>query len=155
MSQLFLDLDGVLADFDTAYARISGYRPQRGVDGRDVDWELVGQQDAFYASLPPMPDYRLLWDHAAPYSPIIITGVPWSIRTVDAEKRAWVRRHLGPQVQVITCPSKDKSRYMERGDLLVDDWEKYRHLWVGRGGRWITHTSAANTIRQLREMGYP
>jgi hypothetical protein len=39
------------------------------------------------------------------------------------------------------------------GDILIDDWTKYQHLWLAAGGRWITHTSAENSVQQLLAMG--
>jgi len=43
--------------------------------------------------------------------------------------------------------------HAEPGDILVDDWEKYRHLWIARGGRWVTHRSAEESVRELRALG--
>jgi hypothetical protein len=45
------------------------------------------------------------------------------------------------------------SLHMQAGDILVDDWEKYRDLWIARGGRWVTHVTAEQTISQLRSLG--
>lgn len=51
---------------------------------------------------------------------------------------------------MIGCASKDKSLHIRKpGDILIDDWEKYRHLWEGRGGRWITHTGFSRSLAQL------
>jgi hypothetical protein len=42
---------------------------------------------------------------------------------------------------------------MHPGDILVDDYLKYRHLWEEAGGVFVHHTSARHTIRQLAELG--
>jgi hypothetical protein len=34
------------------------------------------------------------------------------------------------------------------GDVLLDDWEKYRTSRIDAGGRWITHVSAVETDRR-------
>jgi uncharacterized protein YfaT (DUF1175 family) len=41
---------------------------------------------------------------------------------------------------------------MKPGDILIDDFDKYRHLWIEAGGIFIHHTSAAASIRALREL---
>lgn len=57
-------------------------------------------------------------------------------------------------VQVVCCQSREKYLYCKTGDILIDDWEKYKAKWIGAGGNWITHTSAANSIAALKELGY-
>lgn len=149
--QLFVDMDGVLADFDSGYEREFGVRPSKGTD--NVDWKRVAQRRDFYRDLPPMPDFLELWEGVAPYQPIILTGVPASVREASDNKRAWVDRHIGSFQRVIGCPSRDKCLHMTSpGDILIDDWDKYRDLWIARGGRWITHTSAIKSLTELREM---
>lgn len=150
---LFVDMDGVLADFDTGYEQRFGVRSCKEAD--NVDWALVRRTPGFYRDLPPMPDFNELWNGIVRYRPIILTGVPHSVEEAADNKRAWVDRVIGKDQPMIACASKDKSLHMRaRGDVLIDDWEKYRHVWIGRGGRWITHTSANNTLLALRRLTF-
>jgi hypothetical protein len=66
--------------------------------------------------------------------------------------RAWVKKHLGPTVEVICCSSKDKSKHCKPGDVLIDDWEKYKDLWLSKGGRWVTYVDANTTIREIQKL---
>jgi hypothetical protein len=154
---LFVDLDGVLADFNAAYLAVAGEQADWTLEwgpARAANWEPINRTKMFYANLPLMPDALELWGYVARHEPIILTGIPSAgYGGVDMQKRAWVATHLGEGVGVITCPSKDKSLYCTPGDILIDDWGKYRHLWVGKGGVWITHRSAAETIQELQRMG--
>lgn len=148
---LFIDLDGVLADLDTAYAAIAGTPPDKKLD--NLDWRAVVAVPHFYANLPPMPDMETLWDYVSTWPDVVIlTGVPTSVPTAAADKRAWVTRHLGAHVPMIACKSREKSLHAKAGDILVDDWDKYRRLWLKVGGIWITHTSAATSIAALKEL---
>jgi hypothetical protein len=148
--RLFIDLDGVLADFDTGYEQCFGTRPSITTDS--VDWRLVRDRPHFYRDLPPMPDFQELWEGVQHLRPTILTGVPHSIAEAKANKREWVDLHLGTHVPMIGCRSVDKSLHMKApGDVLIDDWTKYRHLWIERGGHWITHTSADESLRLLQE----
>ena len=51
--QVFVDLDGVLADFDAHYEKNFGVRPDKAAD--NVDWSKVASVDRFYATMPLMP----------------------------------------------------------------------------------------------------
>lgn len=148
---LFVDLDGTLADFDAHYEALFGLRPCKIAD--NVDWKAVRGVKDFYLGMPPLPDMRQLWDYVAPHKPIILTGVPKSVEEAPGNKVGWVRKHLGPDVEVRCCPSKEKSLHCKPGDILIDDWEKHKHLWLAAGGVWITHVSAERTIDDLRNMG--
>ena len=149
---LFVDLDGVVCDFDSGYEAMFGVRPDKVAD--NVDWEAVRRTPNFYLNLPPMPDMFDLWDYIEPYKPIILTGIPSSVPEAADNKTAWVRRVLGPSVQVRACLSKEKCLHCNPGDVLIDDWVRYRHLWELAGGRWITHVSAKQTIIELNKIDH-
>lgn len=152
--RLYLDLDGVLADFDKAYADLFGVKPDRSKPDAPLMWEKMDSHGAFYLDMDPMPDFLELWEYCEPYRPIIITGLPDSVKNAEQHKRTRVRRHFGIGVPVITCPSRDKARACRAGDILVDDTPKYQHLWEDKGGFWITHKSAKLSIAELRRLGF-
>ena len=148
--QIFVDMDGVLADFDAHYEAVFGVRPDKITD--NVDWSAVRVVQDFYLNIPPMADLTALWAVLGKHRPIILTGVPRSVAEASDNKRAWARKHLGPGVEVRCCRSREKYQHANPGDLLIDDWEKYKHLWVGAGGVWITHWSAEATIQELAHL---
>jgi hypothetical protein len=84
----------------------------------------------------------------------VLTGVPDSVEEAPENKRAWVRKHLCSSVEVRCCRSREKCLHAASGDILIDDWEKYRDLWLSKGGQWITHKSAAETIAALTAIGF-
>lgn len=151
---LYLDLDGVLADFDAHHEAVLGRRPDKIKD--DVDWDEVRRVRNFYESIPPMADMEELWRAVEHLRPVVLTGVPLPEKVPEAadNKRSWVRKHLGPHVRVICCLAREKCAYAQdfpgQPNVLVDDWEKHKGKWVAAGGVWITHTSARTTIRQLK-----
>ena len=150
MTRLFLDMDGVLADFGTGYGNKFGSKADKTAD--NVDWNLVRSTPNFYRDLPPMPDLAELWAYAKLLKPIVLTGVPISVDEAVSNKRAWVDKHLGTDVPMIGCLSKEKYLHGQPGDVLVDDWEKHQQAWLTMGGVWITHTSAASTIERLNTL---
>jgi hypothetical protein len=156
MKQLFLDCDGVLADFDTYAETIFGLPPRAAEEtlGAERFWVNLESHDGFYCKLPLMPDARELYEAVRHYEPIILTGLPlggWA----EPQKRIWAAEHF-PGVKMICCPSKDKRLHMKPGDVLVDDWPKYRPLWEEFGGTFILHKNAASSIPQVHTaMGTP
>lgn len=149
--QVFIDLDGVLADFDSRYEAVFGERNNHDAPEPPDFWSRLGAHadGHFYAELVLMPDARELWAGVSAMNPIVLTGIPRSLPHAEPDKRAWVARHFGADVQVICCASKDKCRYGRPGDVLIDDWSKYRHLWEEMGGLFILHTSAASSLDAL------
>ena len=148
--QLFVDMDGVLADFDAHYETTFGVRPSTK---EDIDWKRVAECREFHLHIPPMADLQRLWDHIERHNPIVLTGAPLSPAEVRVNKRVWVDRHLGEHVEVRCCRASEKSLHASAGDVLIDDWEKYRDLWIAKGGVWVTHRCAEETIEILLELG--
>ncbi len=148
--QIYVDMDGVLVDFDAHYKKLFGYVPVRP---GGTDWKLVRSVGDFYLTLPQMPDLDQLWDRVYPHSPIILTGVPSQINAADNDKRTWALKHLTPDTEMICCLAKDKALHCKPGDILIDDYERHKQKWLDAGGIWITHTSALDTCRQLDAIG--
>ncbi len=150
LDTLYLDLDGVLADFDRGVKAVTGRWPHEQ-DARSM-WPAAAKHDDFFGSLEMMEDGPDLWAFCAALDPVILTGLPRG-QWAEPQKRRWVATHLGDEIEVITCMSKDKPRWSDTGNILVDDRERYRTPWEERGGTFIHHTSAAETIAALKQLG--
>ncbi len=175
---IFVDLDGVLADFDRAVEEITGLPPSQQTP-RAMWPRLAGAPD-FYATIPWMPDGLELWERVEPLDPVVLTGLPrgnWA----KPQKLEWCRRELGPEVPVIACMSREKTEKawewleahrggargaggahspgghspgMERTvPVLIDDRASTREPWEAAGGVFIHHTSAEQSVRALEELG--
>ncbi len=153
MPQLYLDLDGVLADFDAGAERILGMHPGDYQDlyGPGRFWKSLSGAPEFYARLPLMADAMDLYTAVSHLRPIILTGLPIG-KWAEPQKRAWVQEHF-PGVEVITTLARHKSRYCKPGDVLVDDRVKYSDLWEAAGGVFIHHRDANSSIAELRSRG--
>jgi hypothetical protein len=148
---LFLDLDGVLADFDHGVATITGKRPEDLP--RKTMWAALARAPAFFDTLEFMHDAEVLWRFCAPHRPTILTGLPIGAWAPE-QKRRWVARMLGAHVPVITCMSRDKPRWSAPGHVLVDDREEAAAGWEAKGGTFIHHVSAERSIAALRALGF-
>lgn len=155
--RLFLDLDGVLADFDRGVVQATGRTPDEL--GNRLMWPLLAKTPGFYDHLPWTADGRDLWDFARPFSPVIVTGVPLG-KWAEPQKRSWCARELGADVEVICCLSREKGRHAaallgpDETMVLVDDRLKVQPGWEEAGGRFVLHTSSADSIAALKELGF-
>lgn len=141
--QLFLDLDGVFADFDSLVKANWGWDrdPMRDTIPNDVFWNtLRTYKGRLFQDLKPMPYAKDLWEALSHYKPVILTGVARSILGCVEDKLAWVAKYVDPDVPVICATSRNKWKYAKPGDVLLDDSPKYEELWTKAGGVWITHT---------------
>jgi len=154
MPQVFLDCDGVLADFDKGAEAVLGLPPgeyeRRFGAGRF--WAALARAPGFFEHLELMPDALELYEAVRHLDPVILTGLPrgaWA----EPQKRRWAERHF-PGVPVITTMAALKHEYRHPGDVLVDDRDKYRKLWEANGGVFVHHASAASSIAELRAGGF-
>jgi len=76
--QLYLDCDGVLADFDAGATAILGMKPRAFEQRRGLGrfWQKLASAPDFYFSLPLLPDAMQLYDAVKHLDPIILTGLP-------------------------------------------------------------------------------
>ena len=54
---------------------------------------------------------------------------------------------------MILTPAKFKQKYAGENKILIDDMERNIQQWRDKGGIGILHTSAVDTIKQLKELG--
>lgn len=150
--RIYLDLDGVLADFDAEAEKLFGMNPRKYEEhhGTGKFWSMLDSQPNFYRNLPLMHDAKELVEGVTKYAvPTVLTGAPSSnFDVVSQHKREWVAEQF-PDLDVIVCFSRHKSRYCGTGDILIDDWNKYMHLWQLAGGTFILHTSAKKSLEEL------
>lgn len=153
---LFLDMDGVLADFDAganaALGTDNSYKWE-WIHGTKAFWQKLFENPNFFGDLPPMSDALHLFGNVRHLRPVVLTALPKSgADEVDAQKRAWIAKYLGPDVPVITCLTHEKPGYCQAGDILVDDRAVNQEAWNEAGGRYVHHVSAVDTLAQLRKL---
>jgi len=155
--RIYLDLDGVMADFDTHFVEYFGVDPQSLDD--DVMWKMINGYHDFYANLPLMKDamelFNYLWWSTKFEDVAILTACPKSnYKNAAIQKRAWVRNHLLEDITIIPMMGGvNKALFMhEPGDILIDDMAKNCKAWEELGGVAIVHKNAADTLAKLKEI---
>jgi 5'-nucleotidase len=153
----FVDLDGVIADFDKRVSQINGGVPTSTIP-RGKLWASIqkfnDEVEPFFGSLDMMPDARILWDYVTKnfVNVAILSACGYTPRDGAAQKKAWVAKHLGRDVVVkVVTGSGDKAAFATRTSILIDDREKSIIPWVNAGGIGILHRNATQTIHMLED----
>jgi len=156
--RIFVDLDGVVADLDKHVKSITGktfteLRAQGSGFTEFVEAERA-QGHSVFDQLDPMPDAHVLWNYIEKYNPDILTATGYPEETAAAEKIRWVYDNLDGFDNIYTTTSgAQKHRYAAPNHILIDDRNKSINPWREAGGIGILHTSATDTIAQLKKLG--
>lgn len=136
MKTIYLDMDGVVADFDAIVVPIIGYR-NPGQRYPDSDWAKLKHYSRLYQSLPVCngaQDFVLAVSELAKhhkYNLRFLTAVPQDNDFPYAfqDKISWVNRHFG-NIPVFFGPySTDKKYHARSGDILIDDRDSNIEEW--------------------------
>jgi len=155
--QIYCDMDGVLADFE------QGIIDMIGGKFSDARWDEL--PDDFFLQLEPMPDAIKLWGFIGKYDPFILTATPRSSRGPIAARAAedkirFMKRWFGVgrdkmyPVQRVNKANFAMDGRDSRPNLLIDDHIKNIQAFRKANGIGVHHTSASDTIKQLKEIGY-
>jgi 5'(3')-deoxyribonucleotidase len=160
MTTLYLDMDGVVADFDEYAFRTLGLPPSEGVYAQEV-WIKLAANPRIYRDLVKTPyaddlvayckEYTVLKGYDLKFLSAVPKGndVPWSFY----DKVKWAELNF-PNIPVFFGPfSKDKWQRCEPGDILIDDRLSNVTEWMGRGGRAILHRDYETTLSKLKAFG--
>ena len=153
---LYLDMDGVVADWITGSGNILGYRLTHPNDMYPAeDWAKLKFHKHLFWELPKVDlsddlvalarrfrdelDYELLFLTAIPHN----NDMPWAFH----DKIKWAEQYW-PDIPVHFGPySREKNHHCKPGDILVDDREDNCQAWTQAGGRSIL----VNPSTDLRE----
>jgi len=153
--EIYSDMDGVLTDFDAQFMKASdGILPSEYQKnfGKDGFWKLIDERGVgYWVGMPWMPDGKTYWDYIKKYTPILLSS-PSRSQTSRLGKRLWVKNNI-PGTKLILAQAKDKQNYAQKNRILIDDRPSNIDQWRASGGVGILHTSASDTIRQLKDLG--
>lgn len=164
IEKVYCDLDGVLVDFvKFAQSLVPEFKDEGAPDfNKKAEgwlWGRVGKRAKagleFWGKMDPLPDAMELWEYLQGLDvPVEILSATGVVGNPVAEKEKWVDDHLGDDVVVhLTKKAAEKAEFAAPNAVLIDDKLKAINPWKEKGGIGILHTSAEDTIRQLKELG--
>ena len=154
--QIYCDMDGVIADFEARFDHFFGMSPSEyeAKNGRRAFWNQIDNNIGvkFWVGIPWMPDGHQLWDYIKKYNPILLSS-PSTSESSRIGKHLWAKKYM-PGTKLILAYPDQKANYAGEGKILIDDrLEPNIQMWRSKGGIGIHHTSASDTISQLKELG--
>ena len=160
---IYLDMDGVIADFDQRFLDLSGMAPDEYKDkyGMNQFWDFIDEENKirFWAGIPVMSGAKKLIDYVSQYDYEILTA-PSIKKQSRLGKMIWLRKihpDLFPNTPKVNFkPAKEKHQVkttLTKTDILIDDKASTVDTWNSSGGTGILYTSADNVIQQLKNLG--
>ena len=158
MNTLYLDMDGVVADFNEYAYRVHGFLPE--VEYADNEWNQIAQNQRLYRDLKKTPyadelvEYCRQFGKVNSYAVFFLTAVPKSNRLHWSfyDKVEWARTYF-PDIPVHFGPfSKDKHVHCKADDILIDDRMSNIIDWRNANGIGILHETCDKTIDELRKI---
>ena len=160
--KIYLDMDGVIADFDKRFKDISGMDPREFEDkyGTKEFWNLIDEENKvkFWVGIPEMPGAKALVDYVKKYNFELLTS-PSAKKQSYLGKLLWIRNHkdlFGGKPRVNFKRAKEKHEVksdLQTTDILIDDREDTISRWNEAGGTGIHYKSASQVINDLKKLG--
>lgn len=157
---VYVDMDGVLADFDKGFFNISAGKTAENMADPEM-WKIIGDYGKvkFFSELPWMPGGQELWKFVTDnFLSVKILSACGRGSDVDKEtptgKSIWLRHHLNHLSidDIIFVTNKHKKRhYSKPGDIIIDDTPVVIDEWVKKGGIGILHKDSTETISVLKQ----
>ena len=156
-SKIYLDMDGVLADFFAEYAKMANVKSYRDIPPAKVDPILnsIAGTD-FFARLPKFPTtdqlVKLAVSHAGSYS---ICSSPLRGDFVNSAywKKIWIRAKLTPQPTTVEITSNKPHYAVSNGvpNILIDDKGSNIRGWIEAGGIGIKYQADEDSLDVVKQ----
>ena len=141
-SEIYVDMDGVLADFFGEWAKLMKVDHYSKIDDIDINVALqkIRDTDEFWLNLPMLPQAKqllgLIKKVKGSYN--ICSSPLADDPNSEPHKREWIKRNLDffPPNKVIITHNKPKYAKQEDGtpNILIDDFGKNIASWEAAGG---------------------
>lgn len=170
---LYLDMDGVQADFFGAWAERHGVSHWKAIQDKESEIEELAHSSSqevydFFYELQPLPGgmqiIQWLKQNKIPYTVLSapLRG-PYSDASVQAKKDWLDKYHPGASSNAIFTSAKYKYALSDgEANVLVDDFGPYLQKWADAGGIIVKHedefevpNAGEETIRKLEQIYFP
>lgn len=157
--EVYVDMDGVLADFFGQWAKLDHKDHYKDIDNPEAKLALVREHPDFWIKLPVLQNAGKLMGYIKKnFGHYHICSSPLAgDPNCEPQKRAWVKKHLSsfpPDSVIIT---ENKAAYATQADgtpnILIDDFGKNVAAWEAAGGIAIKHKDYKidRTLKELHD----
>ena len=148
--EIYLDVDGVLLDFDSHAHDTGKYNESGKMDYESLDYE-------WYQGLPEYDGARDFHRDLSDIARVRFLTAPTMTPDYHRSRSEWVTEFLPKKgkfalLDLIICPARDKSLLAAPHRILVDDSEKNIKAWTEAGGIGIHHKGDyAETLAAVKQ----
>jgi hypothetical protein len=157
MITLYLDMDGVIANFNKAF---SVYKTEHAED--HIRFRDAVMEGKIFENLEKMPGADLLLEQAALFYSwgYIDVQILTSMGTFDQErgeeakrqKKLWLAKHNIPYTANFVRTKPEKALYAHKFSILVDDSIGCINPFNEKGGHGVLHTRVHETLWNLNKI---
>lgn len=152
--KIFLDLDGVLCDWESQFKKFSGGVPvdtYEAEHGEQKRYELVRKNSPeYYSTMNWTKDGKILYNFVKNFPVSILS------HSTDPESKVgklkWLEDNKINFKPILVSNREDKKKYANPNSILIDDNINNITEFNQMGGIGILHTNATQTINKLKEI---
>lgn len=157
IKEIFIDMDGVVADFDKHWVARYGSKKE----WCDDKFTYAILNEDLFEKLQAMPGMQILIDEAKIQQSLgckvyMLTSVGTTnlaAGTVAAQQKSkWLKRHNIPFRPIFVSYLEQKGFYASENAVLIDDNSRATNAFVEGGGASILHTNPLITIETLMSL---
>jgi len=155
ISKIYLDMDGVLCDFEERFAQKFGY-PSMAVRDRknfSVEWpQFIADKEFETLNWFPGAKQLLEFIRKQPVEVEMLSssGGLTHHEEVKRQKKVWLKKHNIAYKPNIVPGRKKKIEYAKPDVILIDDTQDIIRDFNAAGGIGILHKDAGETIEKLK-----
>jgi hypothetical protein len=155
IDKIYLDMDGVVADFETRYRQLFGLNPNKAEKDKKFDGNFTEFiADNNFATLDMMPRSGYLISFLAslsiPTEILSSTANEKRHAEISRQKSVWLTTH-GIRFKENFVPGKHlKYKFATPNSILIDDTQSNIDDWNKAGGIGILHKDVDTTLNILR-----
>jgi 5'(3')-deoxyribonucleotidase len=150
MITLYLDMDGVLADFNKEYIKYDPMKEDR------KKFRSAVMEHHIFEKLEFMPDTQELLNHVSKLTGVTIeiltsmgTREPDQAQAAKHQKMKWLDEKNIPYKANFVHSKQEKANYAGSTSILIDDSIGCISPYIEAGGHGILHVNATDSIRLL------
>ena len=166
---VYVDMDGVLANFHGYFKHLFGWDLPKGDSDKKPEldkqmWDSINKygKAKFFEELPWIDGSKAMWSFIT--DNFVNVKICSALGKTDLEdgltkkgKLVWLKHHL-PDLKdadiILVVNKHQKKRYSRPGDIIIDDTPLVIEEWDSKGGHGILFKSAGDVVNQLSHYVY-
>ena len=150
--KIFLDMDGVICDFEGGFEKLSPNKTFDEYEEADA-WKIINDAGVdFWATLPWLDGGKELWNALKPYNPTILSRPSRSKDSITG-KIKWIEDNLADENDKLPkyIIETDKAKYSGTNRILIDDDSDNIENWEDADGIGILYIDVKSALKLLQK----